>query len=181
MKRKLILAAVAAFLSSGTSEAGLRGMNISSTPRAPGVGGQCLTVQGNSLNAGALITPSPCIANQADASAQGQLWVAIPAGQAPGGFNVYVFVNKNSGKCMDAGNSVGQPLVQWDCHFEKNQRFAVNNTGYGWANLMSVRDMACIEALRPNGFDAQTKASTRNCTGGSNEGFVISTPPASCI
>lgn len=172
MLKTLTLAFVAMTAFSGLAQADVVSRTMRIHPDNRNFGNQCLTVEGNSTQRGARVLPGPCSQVQADKSAWGQQWLAIPLEQKLGAnFNTYILVNKNSGMCLDAGVGQGVDVVQWDCHFAPSQRFAVNGVAYGWSHFMTGRDLSCL-TITPQPGMASPKVTTRPCSSGSDQGIL---------
>jgi hypothetical protein len=87
----------------------------SSTPR-------CADVAWNSVDNGARVILFDCFATANQTWAP--IWVEDPSSQ----YGTAMFVNGNSGKCLDvSGGSVdnGAHVLQWNCHNGGNQRWEV--------------------------------------------------------
>lgn len=63
------------------------------------------------------------------------------------GNGYYVFVNANSGKCLDQqpGSADGLDVYQWSCHFGDNQQWHVESAGGSFVKLVNKQSGRALE------------------------------------
>lgn len=130
--------------------------------------GQCLNIDGASMQAGAVLTQQPCN------GAAHQLFTAVATGD--GSYNIKA---SHSGLCLEAHfNTWGMYLYQWTCHGGENEKFWLQDRGNGYYQIRAKYTGLCLDVSGAS-YSAGATVVQWGCSGNTNQLFYLGLPARS--